>query len=105
VLQARFAIVRNPARFWDEKTLRDIMLACIIMHNMIIEDERDADGLDVPYDKSNVETEGVVSRVGTCNFSPFVGRQEIQDSHMHRQLQQDLVQHRWEWRGHRNEQH
>eukprot|EP00267_Zea_mays_P054706 XP_020407963.1 uncharacterized protein LOC109945971 [Zea mays] len=105
VLQARFAIVRNPARFWDEKTLRDIMLACIIMHNMIIEDERDADGLDVPYDKSNAETEGVVSRVGTCNFSPFVGRQEIQDSHMHRQLQQDLVQHRWEWRGHRNEQH
>ena len=39
VLQARFAIVRGPARFWDEETLADIMKACIIMHNMVIEDE------------------------------------------------------------------
>jgi hypothetical protein len=45
VLQARFAIVRGPARFWDEATLRDIMMACIIMHNMIIEDERGVDSL------------------------------------------------------------
>ncbi|MCH1922784.1 transposase, partial [Shewanella sp. A3A] len=39
VLQARFAIVRGPARHWDEKTLGYIMKACVIMHNMIIEDE------------------------------------------------------------------
>ena len=30
VLQARFAIVRGPARFWDEETLAYIMKACII---------------------------------------------------------------------------
>ncbi|RWR93167.1 putative nuclease HARBI1 [Cinnamomum micranthum f. kanehirae] len=41
VLQARFSIVRGPARFWDRQTLQHIMKACIIMHNMIIEDERD----------------------------------------------------------------
>jgi hypothetical protein len=39
VLQARFAIVREPARFWDKHTLREIMNAYIIMHNMIVEDE------------------------------------------------------------------
>ena len=27
VLQARFAIVRRPARFWERKTLKDIMRA------------------------------------------------------------------------------
>jgi hypothetical protein len=43
VLQARFAIVRGPAHFWDKETLREIMNACIIMHNMIVEDERDED--------------------------------------------------------------
>ena len=32
VLQARFAIVRGPARFWDQETLGDIMTTCIIMH-------------------------------------------------------------------------
>ena len=41
VLQSRFAIVRGPARLWDEESLQNIMMACIIMHNMIVEDERD----------------------------------------------------------------
>ena len=31
--------MRGPARFWDEETLRNIMTACIIMHNMIVENE------------------------------------------------------------------
>ena len=41
VLQARFAIVRGPARFWDKADLGRIMRACIIIHNMIVEYERD----------------------------------------------------------------
>ncbi|XP_063939717.1 uncharacterized protein LOC135148430 [Daucus carota subsp. sativus] len=41
VLQSRFAIVRGPARFWDKGDLARIMRACIILHNMIVEDERD----------------------------------------------------------------
>ena len=43
VLQSRFAIVAGSARFWNKCVLHDIMTACIIMHNMIIEDERDVD--------------------------------------------------------------
>jgi hypothetical protein len=38
VLQSCFAIVRGLARLCDEDTLHGIMMACIIMHNMIIED-------------------------------------------------------------------
>ena len=41
VLQSRFAIVQGPTRFWQKHILHDIMIACVIMHNMIIEDERD----------------------------------------------------------------
>ena len=33
----------GPARFWNKRVLHDIMTTCIIMHNMIIEDERDVD--------------------------------------------------------------
>ncbi|KAK1669335.1 hypothetical protein QYE76_057494 [Lolium multiflorum] len=40
VLQARFTIVRGLARFWDMDTLDDIMTSNVILHNMIIEDER-----------------------------------------------------------------
>ena len=43
VLQSRFAIVAGPTRFWNKNVLHDIMTGCIIMHNMIIEDERDVD--------------------------------------------------------------
>ncbi|XP_024004924.1 putative nuclease HARBI1 [Eutrema salsugineum] len=42
VLQSRFAIVKNPALFWDKAKIGKIIQACIILHNMIVEDERDA---------------------------------------------------------------
>jgi hypothetical protein len=46
ILQAQFAIVRGPTKFWDEEILWYIMMAYVIMHNMIIENEhgQDVDG-------------------------------------------------------------
>ncbi|XP_074327499.1 uncharacterized protein LOC141665414 [Apium graveolens] len=41
VLQSRFVMVRGPSRFWDVETMKYIIIACIILHNMMIEDERD----------------------------------------------------------------
>ena len=40
VFQARFAIVRGLTHFFHLETLKDIRMACIILHNMIVEDER-----------------------------------------------------------------
>ena len=31
--------MKNLVRLWDLHTINDIMLVCIIVHNMIIEDE------------------------------------------------------------------
>ncbi|XP_008347755.2 uncharacterized protein [Malus domestica] len=39
ILQARWAIVRGPARLWQTEDLHSIMMTCIILHNMILEDE------------------------------------------------------------------
>ncbi|XP_021754943.1 uncharacterized protein LOC110720250 [Chenopodium quinoa] len=36
VLQARFAIIRRPALAWSVEMLWKIIMACIIMHNMIV---------------------------------------------------------------------
>jgi hypothetical protein len=39
VLQTQWAIVQNPCQLWDMSTISNIILACVIMHNMVIEDE------------------------------------------------------------------
>ncbi|KAI4969731.1 hypothetical protein ZWY2020_000645 [Hordeum vulgare] len=57
VLQFRWGIVRNPALSWDERKLWKMMIACVIMHNMIVEDERDDSIFDqgFDYEGENVE--------------------------------------------------
>ncbi|CAL9012748.1 unnamed protein product [Prunus brigantina] len=39
ILQARWAIVRGPARMGCKDKLHSIMITCIILHNIIVEDE------------------------------------------------------------------
>lgn len=46
ILQARWAIVRGAARLFDVESLRSIMMTCIILHNMIVEDEYDYEVVD-----------------------------------------------------------
>jgi hypothetical protein len=43
VLQSHFAIVHGSARLWDEDSLKNIMMVCIIMYNMIVKDEAEED--------------------------------------------------------------
>jgi hypothetical protein len=53
VLQAQFAIVQCPTRFWDKETLIYIMPCCVILHNMILKDEGE---LNLPCFYNNVGT-------------------------------------------------
>jgi hypothetical protein len=95
VLQARWDIIKNPVRHWDLGVITNIMMACIIMHNMIIEDENEL-GLE-PV----VET---VAPVGITP-SPFTfydlqsGTREIENPQAHFALRNDLIVHLWMLRG------
>uniref|UniRef100_A0A2N9G0I7 DDE Tnp4 domain-containing protein n=1 Tax=Fagus sylvatica TaxID=28930 RepID=A0A2N9G0I7_FAGSY len=102
ILQARFSIVRGPARFWDEATLNDIMKACIILHNMIIEDERDPNGVqqDDDYEQVPESIPIPVSREPTIEVQNFIQSHiRIRDRETHSQLQADLVEHLWQLHG------
>ena len=39
VLKSWFVIICSPSCDWNMDTMNDIMLACIILHNMIVENE------------------------------------------------------------------
>jgi len=102
VLQARFAIVKNPAFFWDKVKIGKIMRACIILHNMIVQDERDE---YTQFDVSEFQQgEGNGSSHVDLTYSTDMPtnianmmdvRTRIRDRHVHQQLKADLVEHIW----------
>ena len=100
ILQAQFAIVRGPARFWDQKILWYIMNACVIMHNMIIENKR---GQDLDY--AHYELMGHPVRVWSRadRVVRFVSSYHaIRRADAHDELQNDLVKEWWLWNGQQN---
>ncbi|KAL9354685.1 hypothetical protein Peur_042996 [Populus x canadensis] len=98
VLQSRFAIVRGPVRYWDEETLANIMKACIIMHNMIIEDEG---AMNLGFDhEREVNSFISVSHGEIPELHDFLQtHNRIRDRATSSQLQEDLVEHLWEQYG------
>ncbi|KAF5468688.1 hypothetical protein F2P56_012825 [Juglans regia] len=98
VLQQRFAIVRGPSRLFKVNDLTNIMKTCVILHNMIVEDERDdSQGLNMEYDQLDDDIPKL-SRNPTNEFMNFIQRHhEIRDSSAHHQLQADLIEHHWQF--------
>ncbi|XP_076924851.1 uncharacterized protein LOC143587440 [Bidens hawaiensis] len=96
VLQQRFAIIRGPSRMFKVSVLTNIMKACVILHNMIIEDERDdGDGLNMEYDQLDDDLPELLG-THTSEFIDFIERHlRIRDNSAHYKLQEDLVEHQW----------
>jgi hypothetical protein len=82
-LQARWAVLRGPAYGWDRHHLVEMMTACIIMHNMIVEDEGDG--------AANVDFIGPTGPPEVCNNIPEV-RNEWLNNHIRSELPNDLEQ-------------
>lgn len=89
-------MVKYPVRLWKKGNLALIIRACIILHNMIVEDER---GLGLPvedfYDKGTRTQDGSLSRdKGNDFFEEFLERNVLRkDTATHKQLTEDLVAH------------
>ncbi|XP_019089183.1 PREDICTED: uncharacterized protein LOC104733772 [Camelina sativa] len=98
VLQARFAIVRNRALFWDKAKIGKIMRACIILHNMIVEDERDGytqfNVLEFAQEQSNRTSQvDATYSVEPSNLTEMmITQNDIRDRKRHRRLKADLVE-------------
>lgn len=119
ILQARWAIIRGAARMLDEEVLRSIMMTCIILHNMIVEDEYDYDAPEVfEPDPMNTALTRIYERPmgpnglpmepepllrdGQFN-NPMIDRyEEMQSSYVHERRQMDLIEYLWERKGNHN---
>jgi hypothetical protein len=95
VLQQRWAIVKNPCRQWDLDTITDIMLACVILHNMIIEDEKDCN-LESLFENDVL----LQPRTSDFTFRDLQqGIRDVEDITQHYNLRNDLMDHLWQKRG------
>ena len=93
VLQSRFAIVRGAARMWDTETLGDIMKVCVIMHNMIVDDEGVVDPTErFDYGGQNVEPSHENNRT-LDEFIEAHKKNRYEETHV--QLKEDLIEHLW----------
>lgn len=94
VLQARFEIVKRPARSWYEKNIHNILMAWVILHNMILEDERD-DGLP-PY----LRVRPPWLHRGNMLWLQFLeATKDINNKENHFHLRNDIVDHLWSQKG------
>lgn len=91
-----------PASLWKLRDMQLVMEACLILHNIIVEDERDVEGLDCNHDQSPASREvpEAVSANAPGTVSECIGRMnEIMDSDKHLGLQKALVDYQWELKG------
>jgi hypothetical protein len=101
VLQRRWCILKLPARLYDRAVLRDVVLACIILHNMIVEDEKEQHIIEENLDLNVTPSS---SAVQAPEFSPeqdaplertLEKDTSIRDKSAHRRLKNDLIEHIW----------
>jgi len=95
VLQSRFAIIRGPARPWDIETLALIMRACIIMHNMIVEDEGFVVDPNERFDYGGENVEPDRGQAHRTLEEYIEAHRQIRDKDTHVQLKEDLIEHLW----------
>uniref|UniRef100_A0A0D3D6B0 DDE Tnp4 domain-containing protein n=1 Tax=Brassica oleracea var. oleracea TaxID=109376 RepID=A0A0D3D6B0_BRAOL len=93
VLQSRFAVVKNPVRIWKKSMIANIMRACIILHNMIVEDERRTDDKDETFQDADIS---FVVKEPTELFNSLDHRARVRGRPVHQQLKHDLIEHIWE---------
>ncbi|CAL2267513.1 unnamed protein product [Prunus armeniaca] len=110
ILQARWAIVRGPARMWCKDNLHLIMMTCIILHNMIVEDEyeyveEEFDDDDMCPQRSRrararqYELEPSITyeyhQDRQTLFDYMIRHNRVRSPHVHHSLRHDLINHLW----------
>ncbi|GJU41165.1 ALP1-like protein isoform X1 [Tanacetum coccineum] len=93
VLQGRWGLIQQPARAYEVNTLRRIMYADIILHNMILEDQN-MSVVDMKQMYSNPARSMQTVLIDRCETQRRKAK-ELRDKNTHISLQQNLMNHIW----------
>ncbi|KAL0742214.1 hypothetical protein Bca4012_083727 [Brassica carinata] len=99
VLQSRFAIVKKPCLLWDKEKIGKIMRTCVILHNMIVQNERHGYAqIDTSEFESGESTRSSrVRRRESIHVRDMLGtRREVRDREKHDRLKADLIENIWQ---------
>lgn len=97
MLQQRWHVLTIPCRFWRPESIDSMMKACIILHNMIINDEHipvrvePQIGNDINYDI--LPPAHPLDQELNQHRAAFILR--VTDAAIHSRLQRDLMEHHW----------
>ena len=90
VLKKRFAILAKPSLFTKKSTMMKVMFTCMILHNMILEDERHA---ICQYDENEIIPPPQPLPVASPEYLQRV--QIVRSREIHGDLRRHLVDHLW----------
>ncbi|XP_048623660.1 uncharacterized protein LOC111207822 [Brassica napus] len=99
VLQSTFAIVKNPALQWDKEKIGKIMKTCVILHNMIVENERHgyAQINTSEFESGESSRSSRVRSRDSIHVGDMLGiRREVRDLEKHARLKADPVENIWQ---------
>lgn len=100
ILRKCWHILAYPARLWHLDVLKDVMDACIILHNMRIEYRTDD-----PFEEPNVVNDYGRNQDEEAIFEPFeeycAKRAKLRSSEEFFALRKDLIDHVWLRHGNR----
>ncbi|XP_071708061.1 uncharacterized protein [Rutidosis leptorrhynchoides] len=91
VLQGRFAMLKTPARSKDFNKIRRHMYACIVLHNMIQENN----GFAIGRREERMIERNPPRRLERDLRDRDARVKEIRDKQVHQQLEADLTEHVW----------
>ena len=94
VLQSHFAVVHGPAKQRNPETLWEVMTWCMIIHNMIVEDE--GEDAVIGLESENMSDPTELPNQNPITFNEFVQmHKKIRHQATHEQMKEDMIEHMW----------
>ena len=91
VLQQRWQIISRPSNLWLQKDMKTTITACIILHNMIVEDQQG----DISDNFQDIENRPCF-RSDTGDIRHFIcAMKNFQDRDQHHNLRLKIMDHQW----------